>query len=193
MDVVLVAVVDQRSDRQAMRRRPDDIAGPPARRQGPFQAGGLARVVAGPASSPAFTIDVRYPLAIKSFDVALRPPAYTRMAPSTIKGGDVHAVEGTAATFRVTFDAPLKLDAKGALMVDAPLGRTPKEAEEGALDSMIGCDAATLDILMPLLRCWAKAQNEVNAMRSKRLTFIIPPSVSEGAAPAQAQVVVNWL
>jgi 3-hydroxyisobutyrate dehydrogenase-like beta-hydroxyacid dehydrogenase len=33
-----------------------------------------------------------------------------------------------------------ELTAKGAHMVDAPLGRTPKEAEEGRLDAMLGCD-----------------------------------------------------
>ncbi len=64
------------------------------------------RVEAGPASSPTYRIGVRYPLALKSFDVALKPPAYTGVAPSTVKGGDLRVIEGTGATFQMTFDAP---------------------------------------------------------------------------------------
>jgi hypothetical protein len=64
------------------------------------------RVTAGPASSPTFRIGVRYPLAIQSFDVSLVPPAYTNVAPSTVKGGDLRVIEGTDATFRISFDSP---------------------------------------------------------------------------------------
>jgi hypothetical protein len=64
------------------------------------------RVVAGPAESPAYEIKVRYPLAIKSFEVRVTPPAYTGLDPKTTKGGDVQAVEGSVATFRIAFDAP---------------------------------------------------------------------------------------
>ena len=59
------------------------------------------RVAAGPASSPTYRIGVRYPLAIKSFDVALVPPAYTGIEPSTVKGGDLRVIEGTDATFQI--------------------------------------------------------------------------------------------
>ena len=59
------------------------------------------RVVAGSASSPTYRIDVRYPLVLKSFDVDLKPPAYTGVEPSTVKGGDLRVIEGTEATFRI--------------------------------------------------------------------------------------------
>jgi 3-hydroxyisobutyrate dehydrogenase-like beta-hydroxyacid dehydrogenase len=59
-----------------------------------------------------------------------------------------------------------ELAAKGAIMVDAPLGRTPKEAEEGALDAMIGCDDATLAAILPIVRCWAKATTHVGPVGS---------------------------
>ena len=55
------------------------------------------RVVAGPAESPTFAIRVRYPLAIKDFEVKVTPPAYTGLDPKTTKGGDVQAVEGSVA------------------------------------------------------------------------------------------------
>ena len=62
------------------------------------------RVVAGPVASPTFTIDVRYPLAVRSFEVALSPPEYTGIQPSTVKGGDLSVIEGTGAAFRIAFD-----------------------------------------------------------------------------------------
>lgn len=64
------------------------------------------RVTAGPSSSPTYRLDVRYPLALTAFNVALEPPAYTGVKPSTVKGGDLRVIEGTGATFQITFDAP---------------------------------------------------------------------------------------
>ncbi len=48
-----------------------------------------------------------------------------------------------------------ELQAAGMTLVDAPLSRTPKEAEEGTLDTMVGCDDATFARIEPVLRCWA--------------------------------------
>jgi 3-hydroxyisobutyrate dehydrogenase-like beta-hydroxyacid dehydrogenase len=48
-----------------------------------------------------------------------------------------------------------ELAAAGMTFVDAPLSRTPKEAEAGTLDTMVGCDDATFKTIEPVLRCWA--------------------------------------
>jgi 3-hydroxyisobutyrate dehydrogenase-like beta-hydroxyacid dehydrogenase len=48
-----------------------------------------------------------------------------------------------------------ELKDSGMTLVDAPLSRTPKEAEEGTLDTMVGCDDATFKTIEPVLRCWA--------------------------------------
>jgi len=48
-----------------------------------------------------------------------------------------------------------ELAAKGAAMVDASLGRTPKEAEAGTLDAMVGCDEAMFETVRPVIECWA--------------------------------------
>jgi 3-hydroxyisobutyrate dehydrogenase-like beta-hydroxyacid dehydrogenase len=48
-----------------------------------------------------------------------------------------------------------ELDAAGMTLVDAPLSRTPVEAEAGTLDTMVGCDEATFKAIEPVLRCWA--------------------------------------
>jgi 3-hydroxyisobutyrate dehydrogenase-like beta-hydroxyacid dehydrogenase len=44
---------------------------------------------------------------------------------------------------------------RGMHFVDAPLGRTPAEAEAGTLDTMVGADQATFDKIKPVLDCWA--------------------------------------
>ena len=56
--------------------------------------------------SPTFAVRVRYPLAITAFEVKVTPPTYTGLDPKTNKGGDVQAVEGSVANFKIAFDAP---------------------------------------------------------------------------------------
>jgi 3-hydroxyisobutyrate dehydrogenase-like beta-hydroxyacid dehydrogenase len=48
-----------------------------------------------------------------------------------------------------------ELEARGIELVDAPLSRTPKEAEAGTLDTMVGASAETFARIEPVLRCWA--------------------------------------
>jgi 3-hydroxyisobutyrate dehydrogenase-like beta-hydroxyacid dehydrogenase len=45
--------------------------------------------------------------------------------------------------------------ARGVHFADAPLSRTPKEAEAGTLDTMVGADPETFARIEPVLRCWA--------------------------------------
>lgn len=46
--------------------------------------------------------------------------------------------------------------AKGAAYVDAPLARTPKEAEEGRLNAMVGADDATFERAKPILAAFCE-------------------------------------
>jgi 3-hydroxyisobutyrate dehydrogenase-like beta-hydroxyacid dehydrogenase len=48
------------------------------------------------------------------------------------------------------------LEAKGVRFVDAPLARTPKEAEEGRLNTMVGADEATLAQIRPVLEAYSE-------------------------------------
>jgi 3-hydroxyisobutyrate dehydrogenase-like beta-hydroxyacid dehydrogenase len=48
-----------------------------------------------------------------------------------------------------------KLAHLGVTLVDAPLGRTPKEAWAGTLDTMVGADEATFARIEPVLQTWA--------------------------------------
>jgi 3-hydroxyisobutyrate dehydrogenase-like beta-hydroxyacid dehydrogenase len=54
--------------------------------------------------------------------------------------------------------AKLRADfhAKGAHFVDAPLARTPKEAEEGRLNTMVGADDVTFATLKPVLSAFCE-------------------------------------
>lgn len=48
------------------------------------------------------------------------------------------------------------LAAKGTRFVDAPLARTPKEAEEGRLNSMVGADDETFALVKPVLAAFCE-------------------------------------
>jgi 3-hydroxyisobutyrate dehydrogenase-like beta-hydroxyacid dehydrogenase len=48
-----------------------------------------------------------------------------------------------------------ELAAVGVRLVDAPLSRTPKEAWEGTLDTMVGADPDTFAVIRPVLETWA--------------------------------------
>ena len=48
-----------------------------------------------------------------------------------------------------------ELKAAGIGLVDAPLSRTPKEAEAGTLDCMVGADDETFAAVEPVIKCFA--------------------------------------
>jgi 3-hydroxyisobutyrate dehydrogenase-like beta-hydroxyacid dehydrogenase len=58
------------------------------------------------------------------------------------------------------------LRAAGADMVDAPMGRTPKEAEQGALSSFVGGERATLDRVKPVIATFADTIIETGPLGS---------------------------
>ncbi|MGQ9366622.1 NAD(P)-dependent oxidoreductase [Azospirillum sp. ST 5-10] len=48
------------------------------------------------------------------------------------------------------------LAGKGARFVEAPLTRTPKHAEAGQVNALVGADEATLDAVRPVFACYAE-------------------------------------
>ena len=93
-----------------------------------------------------------------------------------------------ASTMRLSEE----LAAVGAHMVDAPLGRTPKEAEEGKLDAMIGCDEALFPSVAPVIECWAGTITRIGPVGSGHkmkllMNFI---GMSYGALFSEAVVLV---
>lgn len=64
-------------------------------------------------------------------------------------------IDTTTADPTSTLRMAEALAEKGAAMVDAPLGRTPKEAEAGQLDAMVGADPEVLEKVRPVIDAWA--------------------------------------
>ncbi|MFO0292593.1 MAG: NAD(P)-dependent oxidoreductase [Rhodospirillales bacterium] len=64
-------------------------------------------------------------------------------------------VDCTTADPVVTRRIGAEIAARGGAMIDAPLGRTPKEAEEGKLSTYVGGDAATIARVRPVLETYA--------------------------------------
>jgi 3-hydroxyisobutyrate dehydrogenase-like beta-hydroxyacid dehydrogenase len=57
-----------------------------------------------------------------------------------------------ASTAKIRAD----LAAKGTTLIDAPLARTPKEAEEGKLNTMVGADAKDFKVVEPVLKAFCE-------------------------------------
>jgi 3-hydroxyisobutyrate dehydrogenase-like beta-hydroxyacid dehydrogenase len=65
-------------------------------------------------------------------------------------------IDTTTADPNSTIALAAELAPLGVRYVDAPLGRTPKEAEAGELDAMVGADPETFAAIQPVIACWAK-------------------------------------
>jgi 3-hydroxyisobutyrate dehydrogenase-like beta-hydroxyacid dehydrogenase len=57
-----------------------------------------------------------------------------------------------------------ELKAAGMTLVDAPLARTPAEAEQGTLDTMVGADPDTFAQIKPVIECWATTINHLGPL-----------------------------
>lgn len=82
------------------------------------------------------------------------------------------------------------LSAKGGSFVDAPLGRTPKEAEAGTLDAMVGCEDAVFAKVKPILECWAGNITHVGPMGSGHKMKLLMNFISMGYASLYAEATV---
>ena len=74
------------------------------------------------------------------------------------------------------------LNAAGLRMVDAPLGRTPMEAEAGTLDAMVGADPETFGIVKPVIDCWAGTVTHIGDVSSGHKTKLIMNFIATGYA-----------
>jgi hypothetical protein len=65
-------------------------------------------------------------------------------------------VDCSTADPNSTLTLAAELAPLGVRLIDAPLGRSPKEAEEGRLNAFVGADDSTLKQLRPLIETWAE-------------------------------------
>ena len=63
-----------------------------------------------------------------------------------------HSTAEPASSTRIRAD----FAARGVRYIDAPLARTPKEAEEGRLNTMVGAEPADFDLLKPVLAAYCE-------------------------------------
>src|SRR4051812_38120849 len=75
-------------------------------------------------------------------------------------------VDSTTADPSSTRRIGQALAERGCAMVDGPLGRTPREAEEGKLNTFLGGDAATIAKVRPIVACYADTIIEAGPLGS---------------------------
>jgi 3-hydroxyisobutyrate dehydrogenase-like beta-hydroxyacid dehydrogenase len=77
--------------------------------------------------------------------------------------------------------------AKGVRFADAPLSRTPKEAEAGTLDTMVGADDDVMETIRPVLECWAGKITHLGAVGLGHKMKLINNFVAMGYAALFAE------
>lgn len=99
-------------------------------------------------------------------------------------------VDCTTADPTSTEALAAELAEAGMAMVDAPLGRTPKEAEEGTLDAMVGADDAAYDAVLPVIECWAGNINRIGPVGSAHKMKLIMNFIAMSYAALYAEATV---
>ena len=75
----------------------------------------------------------------------------------------------------------------GVVLVDAPLARTPVEAEAGRLNVMVGADAAVFARLDPLLRCFAENVFHVGGPGAGHIIKLLNNFIAQAICTATAE------
>lgn len=89
-------------------------------------------------------------------------------------------VDSTTADPNSTRRIAASLAGKGARMADAPLGRTPKEAEAGKLSTYVGGDPSVVAAIKPVQECFADTIVEVGALGMGHTLKLINNFISIG-------------
>jgi len=77
--------------------------------------------------------------------------------------------------------------AKGMILVDAPLARTPVEAEEGRLNVMIGASANDMQVLEPVLKTFAENVFHVGEAGSAHIVKLLNNFIAQAICTAAAE------
>jgi 3-hydroxyisobutyrate dehydrogenase-like beta-hydroxyacid dehydrogenase len=81
--------------------------------------------------------------------------------------------------------------ARGTSFVDAPLARTPKEAEEGRLNTMVGASAADFDALRPVLAAFCENIIHVGPPGHGHVLKLVNNMLAMSAAAAIAEAMAT--
>lgn len=100
-------------------------------------------------------------------------------------------VDSTTADPRSTQRIGADLAKKGIRMADAPVGRTPKEAEEGKLSTFIGGDPETVRAVRPIIECYADTIIEAGALGAGHTLKLLNNFISIGTCAVIAEAVAT--
>ena len=89
-------------------------------------------------------------------------------------------VDSTTADPRSTQRIGADLAARGVRMADAPLGRTPKEAEAGKLSTFLGGDPDVVAAIRPIVECYADTIIEAGPLGSGHTLKLMNNFISIG-------------
>jgi 3-hydroxyisobutyrate dehydrogenase-like beta-hydroxyacid dehydrogenase len=80
-----------------------------------------------------------------------------------------------------------RCDALGVSLVDAPLARTPVEAELGRLNVMVGATPAVFDTLLPVLKCFAENVFHVGGPGAGHIIKLLNNFIAQAICTATAE------
>ncbi len=100
---------------------------------------------------------------------------------------DAVLIDTTTADPAVTRKVGADVNARGAFMLDAALGRTPKEAEEGKLSTYVGGDEAVLTRVRPVLQSFADTIVHCGGLGAGTTCKLINNSITIGTAALIAE------
>ncbi len=100
-------------------------------------------------------------------------------------------VDSTTSDPRSTQRIGADLAQKGIRMADAPVGRTPKEAEEGKLSTFIGGDPETVRAVRPIIECYADTIIEAGALGAGHTLKLLNNFISIGTCAVIAEAVAT--
>src|SRR5437667_7985513 len=100
-------------------------------------------------------------------------------------------VDSTTADPRSTQRIGADLAKQGIRMADAPVGRTPKEAEEGKLSTFIGGDPETVRAVRPIIECYADTIIEAGALGAGHTLKLINNFISIGTSAVIAEALAT--
>ncbi|HUI18701.1 MAG TPA: NAD(P)-dependent oxidoreductase [Alphaproteobacteria bacterium] len=107
-----------------------------------------------------------------------------------IHAGTIH-VDSTTADPQSTRRIAGEYAKRGATIVDAPVGRTPKEAEEGKLSTFLGGDPASLAKVRPIIACYAETIIEAGPLGAAHTLKLINNFISIGTSAVIAEAIAT--
>ena len=100
-------------------------------------------------------------------------------------------VDSTTADPRETQRIGADCAKRGIRMADAPVGRTPKEAEAGKLSTFIGGDADTVREIKPVIACYADTIIEAGELSAGHTLKLMNNFISIGTCAVIAEAVAT--